>query len=412
MSTENAASAHVNSACDAARGFPAVVALPSSLSTAPVASPAATGTIPVLHLINGEHYAGAERVQDLLAKRLPEFGFSVGFACVKLDVFAAVRESQGAPLHDVPMRTKFDLLAARRVAAIVRGGGYRIVHGHTVRTAMIGGMAARMAGAPMVYHVHSPASRDSTRRWADRVNGLVERISLRRVSRVIAVSQAMAEHIRRVGFDPERTTVVVNGVPGLAALPERPPPSGWWTLGMVALFRPRKGLEVLLEALSILRQQGITVHLRAVGTFESSKYEAEIAARVRQLHLQDQVAWTGFTREVGDELRKMDLLVLPSLFGEGLPMVVLEAMAVGVPVVASRVPGVPEAVRHGQEGVLVSPNDPADLARAIADVVGGRYNWGRLRASAFERHAEQFSDRAMAASVAAVYRDILGVSRE
>jgi glycosyltransferase involved in cell wall biosynthesis len=105
----------------------------------------------------------------------------------------------------------------------------------------------------------------------------------------------------------------------------------------------------------------------------------------------------------------MDLLVLPSLFGEGLPMVVLEAMAAGVPVVATRVPGVPEAIRHGEDGVLVNPNDPVDLARAIADLVGGRYNWESLRASAFERHAERFSDRAMAASVAAVYKELLGV---
>ncbi len=105
----------------------------------------------------------------------------------------------------------------------------------------------------------------------------------------------------------------------------------------------------------------------------------------------------------------MDLLVLPSLFGEGLPMVVLEAMAAGVPVVATRVPGVPEAIRHGQDGVLVNPNDPDDLACAIADVIAGRYNWESLRASAFQRHAERFSDRAMAAGVAAVYSDILAV---
>jgi glycosyltransferase involved in cell wall biosynthesis len=159
-----------------------------------------------------------------------------------------------------------------------------------------------------------------------------------------------------------------------------------------------------------LRQHGITVHLHAVGTFESSKYEAEIAARVWRLQLNDQISWSGFTRQVGAELRKMDLLVLPSLFGEGLPMVVLEAMAAGVPVVATRVPGVPEAIRHGQDGVLADPDDPTDLACAIADVVAGRYNWESLRASAFERHAERFSDRAMAASVAAVYKELLAVS--
>ncbi len=91
-----------------------------------------------------------------------------------------MRESRDVPLYNVPMRTKFDLLAARRVAKIIREGGYRILHGHSVRTALIGGIAARMAGVPMVYHAHSPASHDSTRRLANRLNGLVERLSLRR----------------------------------------------------------------------------------------------------------------------------------------------------------------------------------------------------------------------------------------
>ena len=110
-----------------------------------------------LHLINGEHYAGAERVQDLLAQRLPEFGFRVGFACVKLDAFDAMRESRDAPLYDVPMRTRFDLRAAAQVARIVRDGRLS----HSARAIPCGrrwsaAWRRRMAGVPMVYHAHSP----------------------------------------------------------------------------------------------------------------------------------------------------------------------------------------------------------------------------------------------------------------
>jgi glycosyltransferase involved in cell wall biosynthesis len=224
---------------------------------------------------------------------------------------------------------------------------------------------------------------------------------------VIVVSQAMAEHVAGEGFDPARITVVPNGVPQGNALSSRSKPLGTWTLGMVALFRPRKGLETLLEAMSILRHQGMMLHLRAVGTFESPKYEAEIAARVRQLQLNRHISWTGFTRNVAAELQKMDLFVLPSLFGEGLPMVVLEAMAAGTPIVATRVTGTPEAIRHGLDGVLVEPGNPESLAGAIAEIVEGRYDWSALRASAFERQARHFSDLAMAAGVAAVYRRVL-----
>jgi glycosyltransferase involved in cell wall biosynthesis len=369
--------------------------------------PMAVETVPVLHLINGEHYAGAERVQDLLARGLPEFGYCVGFACVKLSAFDAMRESRESPLYDVPMRTKFDLRAAAKVARRIREGGYRILHAHTVRTALVGGLAAAISRVPMVYHAHSPTLHNTTGGWRDWIGGIVERQSLRSAARVIAVSQAIAEHIAAEGYDTDRIRVVLNGVPEVAAPADRPVPSGCWTLGVVALFRPRKGIEVLLEAMAILHRQGVPVHLRAVGTFESPAYEAEILACVDRFRLNEHVTWIGFIRDVTAELQKMDLFVLPSLFGEGLPMVVLEAMAAGTPVVATRVSGTPEAIRHGRDGVLVEPGNAHDLAQKVADVIGGQYDWGRLRASALERHAKRFSDRVMAAGVAAVYREVL-----
>ena len=255
-------------------------------SPPPTVAPAqAVELIRVLHVINGEYYAGAERVQDLLAKNLPACGFSVGFASVKLDLFDELREWRDAPLFEVPMVNRFDLRAAVRVAGIVRQGGYRLLHGHTVRTALVGRLAAAISGVPLVYHAHSPASHDSTRRGIDRLNGWIEHWSLGGVARVIAVSQAMAEHIAREGFDPARIRVVPNGVPTAPPAPYRDPPSGRWTLGVVALFRPRKGLEVLLEAMAKLRRQGLDVHLRSVGPFASPRYAAEIARHVERLGL-------------------------------------------------------------------------------------------------------------------------------
>jgi glycosyltransferase involved in cell wall biosynthesis len=173
------------------------------------------------------------------------------------------------------------------------------------------------------------------------------------------------------------------------------------------LFRPRKGVEVLLESLALLKQQGLLVKLRAVGTFETPDYSQQIAALAAKLGVAEQIDWLGFTRDVTGELLEMDLFVLPSLFGEGLPMVVLEAMAAGVPVVATDVEGIPEAIRDGQDGLIARAGDAADLARAIARVVRREVDWSALRHSAIARHAEHFSDRAMAAGVAAVYRDVL-----
>jgi glycosyltransferase involved in cell wall biosynthesis len=367
----------------------------------------ASKTVGVLHVINGEHYAGAERVQDLLAGRFPEFGFEAGFACVKPVRFGALRQSQGTPLYETRMRSKLDLWPAREIAKIVRCGGYRLIHAHTVRTAMVGALAARLAGVPFVYHIHSPASRNGTGRWSDRANAFLERFCLRKAARLIAVSESLAGEMIRQGYPAERISVVHNGVPALYEAPFRAAPRGRWTLGTVALFRPRKGLEVLLEALAILRGKGYSVRLKAVGAFETPQYERTIRERAARLELNEAVEWTGFTSDVTSELLAMDLFALPSLFGEGLPMVVLEAMAAGVPVVASAVEGVPEAIRDGQDGLLTIPGDAEDLARKIASIIDGRADWQMLRSNAIARQKQFFSDESMARGVAEVYRGVL-----
>jgi glycosyltransferase involved in cell wall biosynthesis len=363
--------------------------------------------IQVLHLVNGEHYSGAERVQDLLARRLPGFGCEVGFACVKPRRFPAARESKHAPLVEMPMRGRLDLRVVKRLAILVRNEGYQLIHAHTPRTALVGSLAARRAGVPFVYHVHSPVSRDSTRRLLNRVNSLVEWAAVRRAQRVITVSPSLREYMIGRGVPPERVVCVPNGVPAPGQMRERRPPAGNWMLGTVALFRPRKGMEVLLEALAVLHSRDMKVRLRAVGGFETSEYELTIRALAERLGLADAIDWIGFTRGVNRELAKIDVFVLPSLFGEGLPMVVLEAMAAGVPAVASRVEGVPEAVVHRQTGLLVEPGSVSQLAGAIAEIVSRNIDYGMLSRGARARHADLFSDMKMAAGVAAVYRGVL-----
>jgi glycosyltransferase involved in cell wall biosynthesis len=366
-----------------------------------------SNAIQILHLVNGEHYSGAERVQDLLARQLPKFGCEVGFACVKPRRFPEARQSKHAPLFKMPMRGRFDLRVVKHIVELVRSDGYELIHAHTPRTALVGRMAAVRAGVPFVYHVHSPAGRDSTRRLLNSVNALVEWATVRDADRLIAVSPSVREYMIRRGVPAERVVYVPNGVPLASHNIERAAPTHTWTLGAIALFRPRKGVEVLLEALAALRSRGANLRLRAVGSFETAGYESTIRALAVRLGLEGAVDWIGFTRNVNRELAKIDVFVLPSLFGEGLPMVVLEAMAAGLPVVASRVEGVPEAVVHRQTGLLVEPSSVSQLAAAIDQFIKGEVDYDALSRGARRRHAESFSDEKMAAGVACVYRDVL-----
>jgi glycosyltransferase involved in cell wall biosynthesis len=365
----------------------------------------------VLHVINGEHYAGAERVQDLLAKRLPEEGFEVGIACLKPRHFPTMMQTQDVTLYDLSMANRFDLRPVRRLIRIVRKEGYSILHAHTPRTVLLAAIVSLITGVPLVYHAHSPTSRDTTNGFRNRINSIVERIALAWSAAVIPVSHSLGRYVRERGVSPASVSVVPNGVPTRNSRPVRPANQRHWTIGTMALFRPRKGTEVLLKAIAKLKEQGLPVRLLAVGGFETPEYEQQVKQLVKQLGIFDLVHWTGFTQDIDTELHKMDIFVLPSLFGEGLPMVVLEAMAAGVPVVATNVEGIAETVRQGIDGLVVEPNDPENLSDALHQFVGGEADWHKMQISARERQGEKFSDSAMAAGVARVYRRVLGSKR-
>jgi glycosyltransferase involved in cell wall biosynthesis len=376
-----------------------------------VTSPPPVAATRVLHVINGEHYSGAERVQDLLASYLPDAGYEVGFACVKPGRFTAARHCRDAKLYEIPMRGRLDFSCGRKIAMLVRDEGYSLIHAHTPRSLMVGMQAAKKAGVPLVYHVHSPAGRDSTHRFRNQINMWLERRAGHRAAKLIAVSPSVRRYMIEQGFRASQVVCVPNGVPRIIVPPRRRTPK-IWTLGMTALFRPRKGVEVLLEALAAAREAGSDVRLRAIGPFETPAYEAEVHALVDRLGIADAIDWTGFVANISAELAKIDVLVLPSLFGEGLPMVILEAMAAGVPVIATRVEGVPEAVIHGETGLLVDPGDAVGLAAAIGELTTDAHNYPDLSRNAQERHAQDFSAEIMALNVASVYDIILGRDME
>lgn len=371
-------------------------------------SPACERDTKVLHVINGEHYAGAERVQDLLALRLAEQGFEVGFACLKRGRFAKLRRAKEARIHEVTMRSRFDLRPVAELVRIVRTGEYRLIHAHTPRSTLVAAVVSKLTGVPMICHVHSPASCDTTRRVRNWLNRIAERLAMRRAAAVVAVSESLGRYIGGRTAAAGKVTVVPNGVPAADQAGTTRTKAAAWTIGTVALFRPRKGLEVLLQSLATLRALGFPVRLRAVGAFETQAYEARVKTLACQLKLARDIDWIGFTEHVDGELGHMDLFVLPSLFGEGMPMVVLEAMAAGVPIVVTRVEGISEAIRDGIDGLIAKPNNPDDLARAIGLIVRGDVDYHTMCRNARRRHAEQFSDRAMAEGVARVYRRVLG----
>lgn len=394
---------------------PIVITDPTPKS-APGSSVESTSSTPleqlrVLHVVNGEHFSGAERVQSHLGRCLPEYSVDADFACVKPGKFAdLLTEQKGhwGQCFRTEMTNRIDLRAAWSIRRLIRSNGYDLMHAHTPRTAMIASLASRLTGVPWIYHVHSPAARDSSRHFTNALNAATEKLSLRSAAHLITVSESLRLDCVRRGTSETNVSVVHNGVPAIRPpRTETPTVGGRWVIGMVALMRPRKGLEVVLDALAKLRDQYDLV-LRIIGPFETQAYEGEIDDQIHDLRISSLIERVGFTCDVPAELAKLDAMVLPSLYGEGLPMVVLEAMAAGLPVIATRVEGTPEAVTDGVEGLLAQPRDAESLAGKIEELVSGVHDWHTMSEAAFERHAKDFSDDSMARNTAAVYRKVLG----
>lgn len=358
-----------------------------------------------LHVVNGQHYAGAARVQDLLALRLPDCGFDVSFATLLPGRFESERRSQASPLYHIPMSGRLDPRPVTALVRLIRTHQFDLVHSHTTRSAMVAAAAAAVTGVPYVHHVHCRMDTEVGRTLTRFANRTIEKRACRAADGVIAVSSSIAAFLRRHRFSRGPISVVANGVPASDIRPARRSGDPW-VLGMVALLRERKGLETLLMALPTLNRDH-NVRLRIVGPFESDGYRNRMYDLSDSLGVTHLIDWTGYTPDVTAELCRMDALVLPSVLPEGMPMVLLEAMAAGVPVLGSRVDGITDVIEHDRTGLLFEAECHTALAEQVRRLLHGEIDWHRLRLCGLDAYRQHFSDAAMARGVARVYSRLL-----
>ena len=367
-------------------------------------APVSQRTVKVLHVVNGEYYAGAERVQDLLAQNLPAVGCRAGFVCVKPGQFPAARQCSGVPLHAIPLKHPWSRRPIHEIAELVRNGEYDLLHSHTPRSAWAALAAGRLTGRPVVHTIHDVllAQADNLARQ------LFNLYTIRRLHQadyVTTVSPETLQLAERLHLG-KRRSMIRNGVPAAADYQERVIPTEW-TIGTVCLIRPCKGIEVLIRAMARLRDRNRPVKAVVVGDFYSPEYETQVRGLIESLGVGEFIELAGFSSDVPSHLRKFNLFVLPSVGPEGLPMVLLEAMAHGLPTVGSNVPGVGDVLRAGLDGRIVPPRNDLALADAIDEFVLGRENWPAMCREAHRRHEADFSARRMAAEMVDVYRSLV-----
>jgi len=235
----------------------------------------------------------------------------------------------------------------------------------------------------------------------------------RRVARVahalVGVSEAIEEHLLGMGVGAaEQYRVIPNGIDlewfGSAA--EWPRPAGLEgqpLIGCVCSLTREKGVDVLLRAMGPLVQSYPQLQLCVVG---DGPLRAELEREARQLGVGEHVVFAGIAPDVRPWLAAFDLFVLPSRT-EGTPRALLEAMAMGTAVVATRTGGTPEIVENGVTGVLVEPEDASDLGRGIGGMLGDATRREALAEAGHERVQTGFGLGGMVEGVSAVYEACL-----
>jgi glycosyltransferase involved in cell wall biosynthesis len=373
----------------------------------------------VAHTIHGLGLGGAQEViRQIVAGRRGDFAYHV-YTCEGGSLQARL-QAAGARVRVLPRRLpKLDPGWVGRLAGAMREDGIDLVHTHLFGDSLHGYLAAQAAGGlPVVMTLHSERALSSPLQRAG------YRWLLRRAAQVVACGDSV-----RRSFAGWRTArpmrTVVNGI----AAPPPPPtgaaaagaaaaaarlraelgvPPGALVLGTVGRLVALKGHRYLIDALAAALPS-IPGPVRLV-VFGDGPLGPALRARAAAAGIADLVVFAGFRDDVARLLPALDVVVFSSV-SEGLPMALLEAMAAARCIVASDLPGIVEAVRHGCEALVVRPAAPADLRAALVRAAADAELRARLGQAARQRFLAGFTSQRMVASYEAIYREAWRLAR-
>lgn len=365
----------------------------------------------VFHLIKSLGLGGAENLLLAAARHPSRYGvrYSFGYFLPWKDALVQPLRDAGAEVTCFQARSAAGVLArSASLARHLRRQRVDLVHAHLPIAGVAARLAGKLAGVPVVYTEHN---------LMQRYHPLTRAANLatwRWQSEVVAVSAEVADSIAEHTVARVPVQVVANGVP-VDLL--RPDPRGAAevrralgipadapVVGQVAVFRRQKRLDLWIEAAREIHRHMPRSHFLLVG---DGPLRAKVEAAVAASGMGAAVHLPGLQPDVMPFLSAMDLLLVSSDF-EGLPLVVLEAMALERPVVATAVGGIPEAVADGETGLLVTPGAAAVLARAAAGLLAQPERRQAMGRAARQRVESTFSTRRMQDELEKLYDRVLG----
>ena len=378
----------------------------------------------ILYLDSGSGIGGGQRSLLLLLNRLDQARFTPFVGCLGDSAFAAEVEKTAAraiPLSLPAAHNKTDKVKRftlhdlfedfRQVRVIfelhraVKRHTIDLIHANSLSVALLGGVVAKINRIPILMH----------KRYATSY-GILDRLCERLLHRVILVSEATRWNFASA----EKQTLIYNGVDldAFQASPEEvatlraeffpDKPNADILVGVVTRITPEKGIHVLVRAMQELKGK-TDVKLLIVGGpyFEKDvDYMETLKQEVTDLGIEDSVIFTGFLSDTRIVTSLLDIVLVPSIIPEACPRTIIEAMAVGKPVIATPLGGSKELVTP-ETGILVPPEDASAVAEAIATLATDRERLAAMGKAARDRAVQLFSSEKNTALTETVYTELL-----
>ncbi len=370
--------------------------------------------IKVCHVAMGDLWAGAEVQLLALMKylvRLPGFEWFV----ILFNEGRLADELRKLPLSLTVIHEKehSPLTIAYRLAKKFRQVRPDILHTHKYKDSILGSIVARCLRVPhvvrVVHGMPEPFKGFKNLKMAGYT--LADKfVTSRFIDKVVAVSSDIEKLLART-YGADRVVCIHNGIDleSVHVTTRRSVKRAEWQIddeavlvGMVGRLVPVKGHAILLQALQILHRSNCNVRLLIVG---DGPLRGHLEEEVKGLSLEQSVIFAGHQEQAYDFINMMDIFVLPSLH-EGIPMVLLEALALKRPVIASRVGGIPEVVLHGTSGILVGPANAGELADGLREMVQNRAKAAEFGTAGRRQVEQEFSASIMANRTADMYQSL------
>lgn len=380
--------------------------------------------IALLKFLTFFYLGGTERQVMNLAAGIDPERFDLHMGCNgKVGELLDEATALGVPVTEYAIDSLYNVGAIRariRLAGYLRKHSIEILHSYGFYSNLFAIPAARLAGVPVIV-----ASIRDCGEMLTPMQKRAQKLFCRMADCILANAEGVRRSLIREGYPAAKIQVIRNGIGGTVAPAGAGNAGGSWLrhelgfpadtrlIAVCSRLNPMKGLEYFLDAAATVSQTRPDVRFLIVGGNghrSDGTYQGVLERYAASRGLEKRVVFTGFRTDVSKMLREIDITVLPSL-SEGLSNSLLESMAEGVPVIATKVGGTPELVEDGSTGLLVPPRDPVALSQSMTLLLDNPATARRIGEAGRSYVHSRFSMDRMVQETQTLYAKLLGASR-